>query len=105
MKIIIIILIIVVIIVDKINKEDSDNNTKDDLKMILYGLALFIPILIVNYFLIAILVSCLLAYTTKSQGVWAFGMILGIIGSPILTSIIVRKILLKIKNKLVNKRK
>ena len=110
MELIIIIGIILItfgVIASKANKNKSDDNgdsignneiqnQKFDLKKILYGVVLFIPIFIAYYFLIALISTILLFYIAGAEsGAWAYAIILGFVSSPILTIITIVKILSK----------
>ena len=100
-----IILITFVLILCKSNKNKSDDNgdsignneiqnQKFDFKKILYGVVLFIPIFIAYYFLIALISSIPLFYIAGAEsGAWAYAIILGFVGSPILTIITIIKVL------------
>ena len=102
-----IILITFALIPSKSNKnmsnnkiDDTDNNEiknkKFDLKKILYGIVLFIPIFMGYYFFIAFISSIPLFYIAGAEsGAWALAIILGFVGSPILTIITIIKILSK----------
>lgn len=76
------------------NKEIE--NLKLDFKKSIYAVLLFVPIFIAYYFLIALVVSIILFYITGVEsGEWAYAIILGFVGSPILTIITIIKILSK----------
>lgn len=95
-----IILITVVFILNGSNKKNSNNNEikskKINFKKILYAILLFIPICMIYYFLIALIPAIPLFFVEGAEsGVWAYAIILGLIGSPILTIITIVKIVFK----------
>lgn len=98
--------IILFLVLSKINKTNDGNgdyignsengNQKYDLKKTLYCIVLFVPIFIAYYFLIALVLSIPLFYIAGAEsGAWAYAMILGLVGSPILTTMTIVKVFLK----------
>jgi len=82
----------------KINSSDNIKTGKEgfDVKKLLYGIILFIPIFIAYYFLIAFVSLIPLFYIAGPEGgAWAYAIVLGFAGSLILTIITLIKILSK----------
>ena len=78
------------------NENKELENKKFDFKKLIYGVVLFVPIFITYYFLITLIASILLMYNGGAEsGAWAYALILGIGGSPILTIITIIKIFSK----------
>lgn len=77
----------------------ENNETKNqnfNFKKLIFGVVLFVPVFITYYFLIAIITSIPLFYIVGAEsGAWAYAIILGFIGSPILTIITIIKMISK----------